>query len=38
LTNKLVRQHVKLLKKNNSTSGQLAQIEMIHNLIELEKH
>lgn len=36
LTNKLVRQHVKLLKKNNSSLDQQAHIEMIHDLFEME--
>ncbi len=37
LTNKLLRQHVKLLKKNGSTTDQNVHIEMIHKLFELEE-
>lgn len=37
LTNKLLRQHIKLLKKNGSTTDQNVHIEMIHKLFEMEE-
>lgn len=37
LTNKFLRQHIKLLKKNGSIDGQNSHIEVIHNLFELEE-
>ncbi len=37
LTNKFLRQHIKLLKKNGSTSDQNLHIEMIHHLFELDE-
>lgn len=36
LTNKLVRQYIKLLKKNSTTIDQQTYIELIHNLLELD--